>query len=199
MKTLNRNPDPAIDARGMDRVRRPDQWGCPASLTHARHDEILAEQGGGGGLCRRATATWKGGVSFAVDHDHRCCPDRGRSCGKCIRGLPCGTCNGMTGFYELCLLGSMRVEQITRYNRYLRRHKIPGRAGVPGRPGKEIRDGWVRVEYHPARIRDRAPLIYASIAQRRAAGLAAVPDEEFVARISNGILGRRLRRTVSTI
>jgi len=27
-----------------------------------------------------------------VDHDHACCPDR-RSCGKCVRGILCTTCN----------------------------------------------------------------------------------------------------------
>lgn len=30
--------------------------------------------------------------SVTVDHDHRCCPGRG-SCGKCIRGLICRSCN----------------------------------------------------------------------------------------------------------
>lgn len=30
--------------------------------------------------------------SFAVDHDHRCCPGR-KSCGRCIRGLLCFECN----------------------------------------------------------------------------------------------------------
>lgn len=30
--------------------------------------------------------------SFAVDHDHACCPGP-VSCGKCVRGILCGTCN----------------------------------------------------------------------------------------------------------
>jgi hypothetical protein len=34
-----------------------------------------------------------------VDHDHRCCPGRRRSCGKCIRGLLCSGCN--TGLGQL--------------------------------------------------------------------------------------------------
>lgn len=29
-----------------------------------------------------------------LDHDHRCCPKKGESCGKCIRGLLCWGCNG---------------------------------------------------------------------------------------------------------
>lgn len=34
-----------------------------------------------------------------VDHDHSCCPGD-RTCGKCVRGLLCGTCNRHLGSYE---------------------------------------------------------------------------------------------------
>jgi len=34
-----------------------------------------------------------------VDHDRVCCPGR-KSCGKCIRGLLCGRCNRVLGWYE---------------------------------------------------------------------------------------------------
>ena len=39
-------------------------------------------------------------LRLSVDHDHRCCPERARSCGKCVRGLLCGKCNKMLFLLE---------------------------------------------------------------------------------------------------
>ncbi|WP_079886697.1 endonuclease domain-containing protein [Mycobacteroides abscessus] len=35
--------------------------------------------------------------SAHVDHDHSCCPSRGQSCGKCVRGILCKPCNLLLG------------------------------------------------------------------------------------------------------
>jgi hypothetical protein len=38
---------------------------------------------------------------LVVDHDHQCCPVDRYSCGKCVRGLICRTCNMAAGLvYE---------------------------------------------------------------------------------------------------
>lgn len=45
--------------------------------------------------CRICSATDSGvkDRDFHIDHDHACCPERGRSCGKCVRGILCYGCN----------------------------------------------------------------------------------------------------------
>lgn len=53
------------------------------------------------------------GKRLAIDHDHACCPG-GRSCGKCVRGALCKTCN--TG---IALFGES-VEKLTAAAVYLK-------------------------------------------------------------------------------
>lgn len=59
-------------------------------LSEEAHATMLAAQGGGCAICGGQSAD---GRSLHVDHDHACCPEAGRSCGKCVRGLLCDGCN----------------------------------------------------------------------------------------------------------
>ena len=35
-----------------------------------------------------------------IDHDHKCCPTKGKSCGKCIRGVLCDPHNRALGLFN---------------------------------------------------------------------------------------------------
>ena len=76
-----------LSARAADQ-RRAKAYG----LAPGDYAALLEAQGGGCGWCGRPRR--KGGRDLAVDHDHSCCPGR-TSCGECIRGLLCWTCNKM--------------------------------------------------------------------------------------------------------
>lgn len=65
-------------------------------ITVSEYERILAEQGSACAICGGQP---KDGPSFHVDHDHRCCPERKRSCGRCIRGLLCEDCNRVLGMF----------------------------------------------------------------------------------------------------
>lgn len=56
--------------------------------------------------------------TFAVDHDHSCCPGQA-SCGKCIRGLLCYSCNCVLG------LADDSIERLDACKAYLLKYKWP--------------------------------------------------------------------------
>lgn len=66
------------------------------NITREQYDWMLETQGGVCAICRRPE---RKNSRLAVDHDRECCPGTG-SCGSCVRGLLCLTCNVTLGSIE---------------------------------------------------------------------------------------------------
>lgn len=47
-------------------------------------------------ICKRHGSDWR---DLDVDHDHKCC-DTDLTCGLCVRGALCGSCNSAVGMFE---------------------------------------------------------------------------------------------------
>lgn len=61
------------------------------NLTPDSYAALLDSQEGKCAICRTESQ------SLHVDHDHSCCPEPCRSCGECVRGLLCPSCNNGIG------------------------------------------------------------------------------------------------------
>lgn len=86
------------------------------NITLVQYELMLAAQGGGCATCRIQLDPYIRVSRLSVDHDHNHC--RGpRSCGRCVRGLLCSSCNHTLGNArdDVVLLGNM-IE-------YLNHHK----------------------------------------------------------------------------
>ena len=68
-------------------------------ITREGYELMLERQGGACAVCGRTQARISQPRLFDVDHDHRCCPGE-VSCGKCVRGLVCSSCNTRIGRIE---------------------------------------------------------------------------------------------------
>lgn len=62
------------------------------NMTVTQYQDMMNAQEGKCAICRREFV----GKNLAVDHDHSCCPGK-TSCGSCVRGLLCNSCNGALG------------------------------------------------------------------------------------------------------
>jgi hypothetical protein len=88
-------------------------------LTQEDFDRILEAQGH---ACAMCLDPFEEDEAVFIDHDHACCPEEKRSCGKCRRGLLCLRCNTGLGYIE-------RMHDMARH--YLDRYPPSGRpAGI---------------------------------------------------------------------
>ena len=80
--------------------RRQNRWDATGwksaltrnyNITPEEYEQMLEAQGGQCAICNGSNDSKK--KRLAVDHDHACCPESGKSCGSCIRGLLCDDCN----------------------------------------------------------------------------------------------------------
>ena len=67
------------------------------NLTGERWDAIFDGQDHRCAICRTNVPS---GHGWHVDHDHACCPENGRSCGKCVRAILCSECNTGLGKFR---------------------------------------------------------------------------------------------------
>lgn len=66
-------------------------------ISYSLFEKLYSEQLGRCAVC--ATPLSEETKGAQVDHDHSCCPGA-KSCGKCVRGLLCSSCNGGLGFFR---------------------------------------------------------------------------------------------------
>lgn len=76
--------------RAYSRERRTTNHG----LTREAYEEMLAKQNGVCAICCTPSP-----FTLQIDHDHTCCP-KVYSCGRCIRGLLCISCNRALGLLK---------------------------------------------------------------------------------------------------
>ena len=73
------------------------KWMPRKKATEDSFAQLLVAQDYACGMCREP---FKEGQRIHVNHDHACCKDKCRSCGKCVRGLLCHVCNIALGHIE---------------------------------------------------------------------------------------------------
>lgn len=80
-----------------------------------QYEDMLEKYNGGCYICGK-TKKENGNRYLSVDHDHSCCPS-GKSCGKCVRGILCDTCNRAVGLLQDNPENAMAVAQYIQKNK----------------------------------------------------------------------------------
>jgi recombination endonuclease VII len=83
----------AEDRRRWRQKHRLTRYG----ITAKQFDWLLEVQGY---CCAMGGEPFQDDTVICIDHDHACCPEERRSCGRCVRGLLCIGCNRALGIIE---------------------------------------------------------------------------------------------------
>lgn len=89
-------------------------------LTEEKFFNLLAKQNGVCPVCKKPLvvdfANRHGRDALVIDHDHRCCSDQKKSCGRCIRGILHMSCNtGMGALGDSPVLCRNAAEYLENY------------------------------------------------------------------------------------
>lgn len=100
-RTKDSNSSPKGKQRQAERAKNRGQALRKYGLTLEEYDAILASQGGCCAICGTTNpgGRWGDSGRFHVDHDHSCCSGK-ESCGECVRGLLCASCNVGLGSFN---------------------------------------------------------------------------------------------------
>lgn len=80
-------------------------------LDRPAYESLLSKQRGGCAICGDKNPT----RALAIDHNHSCCPGE-RTCGKCVRGLLCDSCNlGLGSFRDSPDLLARAIEYLSKW------------------------------------------------------------------------------------
>lgn len=75
------------------RMKKHSSLMAKYKLSINQWESILESQNGRCAICNEISER------LCVDHNHSCCPSR-KTCGKCIRGILCDTCNRALGLMK---------------------------------------------------------------------------------------------------
>ena len=91
--------------RGLEFAREMNKYNTTVDAYRGK----LTEQRGLCAICEHLSYCRGEMQRLQVDHDHRCCDKKTRSCGKCLRGLLCADCNVNLSYLEAVLKESTIV------------------------------------------------------------------------------------------
>jgi|ERR1035437_328784 hypothetical protein len=84
------------DARAYEFAREMKKY----STTVEWYRDLLIKQNGLCAICGHLSHRGDKTQRLQVDHNHKCCDLKTKSCGKCLRGLLCADCNVLLSYFE---------------------------------------------------------------------------------------------------